>query len=229
MLKKPSVKPLLPMLALALTSTLPTWANAFSIELEHIVEPVDNLYYNDWGHSYDQTFDQTDQSHLDNPEPYALGAGQAARSVHDYDDVAYNFTSYDYVDISAEGWITDQQQQWTNVDGTGDYDFRGLPVYSLIGIWSTQANQIDPINAAFFIGSSLTVAIPEASEAYLFLAENDGWFFDNGEYRMDTNGEWENYYDVSMNLYNVPEPSSMMLLLTGGLMFWGSRRLTETG
>ena len=187
--------------------------------LNHIVEPQDNIFNTDWGHAYNQVFDQTNQAHLDNPLPYGLAAGDDARSVA-HAGSAFNFAGYDSVDITASGWIQDKIIFWTDVSGEPDFLFRGAPAYSLIGIWSLDPEDIVPalgVDSILAIGAGLTLDIPDGDALYLFLGENDGWFFDNGERRIADDGEWENFYNVDLRLNDpnaatVPEPSVPALL-----------------
>lgn len=89
------------------------------------------------------------------------------------------------IQLTASGCVVDAGASCTGPDGTGG-DFRGLPVYSLIGRWSTNPNVLDSSSVAsapFFVGSAATLTAPTApslsTEFYLFLAENDGGFGDN--------------------------------------------------
>ncbi len=74
-----------------------------------------------------------------------------------------------------------------------DGNFRDLPVYSLIGIWSSSATEIAPVvglfSQPFFIGTNLLLSlasIPNESNLFLFLAENDSLFSDNfGSYQVN--------------------------------------------
>ncbi len=200
---------------------------AMATTLHHIVEPQDNLFYDAWGHAYDEVFNIHDITHLEHPENYALGAGVRARAVSDASGV-FNFSGYDSVDISASGWIQDDRDLWTDVNGYSEFSFRGAPAYSLIGIWSLDPETINPAfgaDSVLAIGSGLTLNIPDLTDVYLFLAENDGWFFDNGKRRQATNdkGEliWENFYDVTLDLaaaqVSIPEPSVLALLIVAML------------
>ncbi|MBI1851271.1 MAG: IPT/TIG domain-containing protein [Planctomycetes bacterium] len=62
-------------------------------------------------------------------------------------------------------------------------EFRGLPVYSLIGQWSTDPGVLDPNTVAsdpFFVGENSVLAAPSGGGLYyLFLGYNDGIFDDN--------------------------------------------------
>jgi biofilm PGA synthesis protein PgaD len=91
----------------------------------------------------------------------------------------------------------------------GIYNF--LPAYSVIGVWSTTPdviNFITPaggtswIDALIPVGSGGLFDVPQGySSAYLFLAENDGFYTDN-----DPIGE----YEVTISL--VPVPATAWLL-----------------
>jgi hypothetical protein len=78
----------------------------------------------------------------------------------------------------------------------------GQTAYSVIGLWSSSATTIEPIyvgdsytgnaspwddffDAVFLVGGSTTLEVPDVTNAYLFLAENDGIFWDNsGSYEV---------------------------------------------
>ncbi|MBC8414784.1 PEP-CTERM sorting domain-containing protein [bacterium] len=100
--------------------------------------------------------------------------------------------------------------------------FRDLPAYSLIGVWSTEQSLISPVdggpNPAFFIGSAASLTAPDAASfIYLFLANNDGLFTDNGA-----------GYNVVIETTTapVPEPSTIVLTLAGlmGITCFRSRK-----
>jgi hypothetical protein len=127
--------------------------------------------------------------------------------------VAFNFAGYSSLTISASGLVVDDGPNATGPNGDTciptclfhDGNFRGLTAYSLIGIWSSTANSITPISdphtAPFFIGSSASLNIPLLSSAYLFLAENDGYFADNS-----------GFYDVHLTATSaVPVPAALPL------------------
>jgi hypothetical protein len=151
----------------------------------------DNLYQTAWGHAWDDGINTT--------------GANAARAIK-YQDSAFDFSGYDILDISASGfvvdacdWTNDSDVNWedyckTDADGaqliddawfhdlywTADGLFRGHDVYSLIGVWSSSANSIDPISDTFQVGAQIQMFVPEITGSrYLFLANNDGLFDDN--------------------------------------------------
>jgi hypothetical protein len=68
-------------------------------------------------------------------------------------------------------------------DGNISRLYRTLPVYSLIGAWSTSPTALTSATAvgkAFFVGSSITLTAPTGTGPfYLFLGINDGYLGDN--------------------------------------------------
>ena len=145
-----------------------------------------NLYYDNWGHTYNFSgfggqFD-------------ALGSGVAATSV------GHTFSIGEAVNFSATGCVVDYTF-CTDANGFVGSLWRGLNVYSLIGIWSSSATEIVPAGTAFNIGTSLNTT---AGGQYLFLAENDGTFEDN-----------TGVYDVQISAASIPEPASLALLGLG--------------
>ena len=174
--------------------------------ITEIVDGMDNLYFTDWGHIY----------------PEALGTGQDVTAVESGGS-AFNFSGAIGVNITASGHVVDNGMTATDANGDPnmfmDGNFRGLPVYSLIGIWSSTANEItpigDPLTAPFFIGTALMLSaldIPNSPNLFLFLAENDGLFADNS-----------GYYDVYIDVQFVPIPASGVLLLSGLLTIFAAR------
>lgn len=186
-----------------------TSASATMISINQTVDGRDNLYYTDWGHWYTLPSDNA----LYNPD------SNPARDVT-FGGSAYNFAGIGSIDVTATGQVVDHFDTATGPDGDpcdptclfNDGYFRGLPVYSLIGLWSTTADSITPIGdphtAPFFVGSHAVLNVPTVPSAYLFLAENDGGFGDNS-----------GHYDVNLTFekQDVPEPSPLVLLL-GGLI-----------
>lgn len=173
------------------------------IELEHRVDPMHNLFHDDWGHPY------VGVGSMQNPEPGGLGLGLAPLPVS-LGGLAFDFASFDVVDISATGTVQDLATTRTGPGGAETpqdrFSFRDLLVYSLIGIWSSEADRINPIDPlasqpAFDIGASARLRIPDVPRAYLFLAENDGVFHDNLE------GE----YQVALAVSSVPLPAALVL------------------
>ncbi|PCJ37738.1 MAG: hypothetical protein COA75_03180 [Cellvibrionales bacterium] len=166
------------------------------------VAGVNSLYFQDWGHGYNTGSGN---------EFNALGRGDSARAFEVVTGSAYGFTAGDKLQITASGCVVDDGSNCTGPGYSGG-DFRDLPVYSLIGLWSTKAAEIvaldltSGVNPAFFIGSLLDIIVPDfTSPLYLFMATNDGIFSDNsGAYSVRIN-------DVSQ----VPTPPVIYLLLIG--------------
>lgn len=131
------------------------------------IDGRNSLYATDWGHSYSS----------------AIGLGQPAQAFNGAAS-AYGFTSGDQLNISAGGCVVDLGSTCTEPGYLGG-DFRDLPVYSLIGLWSTSAAEIVAldaisVNPAFLIGNFLNLVVPDFTSAlYLFMATNDGIFSDN--------------------------------------------------
>lgn len=159
-----------------------------------------NLYYDDWGHLYNDT-DVSPQG-----EYNALGTGINVSAV------PYVFSSGQTINITASGCVVDSGLSCTDPNGSS-WTWRGLPVFSLIGIWSSDSSSVNPVeggyNPAFFIGSSASLVAPTATDdLYLFIGENDGIYTDNpGSYS----------YSVSIEVAKapVPEPSTLLLLGSG--------------
>jgi len=165
------------------------------------VDGGNSLYSDDWGHTYNTGIGN---------EFNALGRGNPARAFA-VDSAAYGFSSGDHLQISAGACVVDAGGTCTGPSYSGGI-FRALPVYSLIGLWSSNATSIDPfellsgVNPAFFIGDLLDIVVPDASSPlYLFLATNDGTFDDNS-----------GAYSVRIdNISQVPTPPVLYLLLIG--------------
>jgi|AZIJ01.1.fsa_nt_gi hypothetical protein len=178
---------------------------------EDTVEGRNNLYYDDWGHAYTTG---------NNNQFNALDRGDAARAFA-VDSQPYGFSSGDLLQISAGGCVVDAGSQCTEPGYAGGA-FRALPVYSLIGLWSTSPLSIDPlelfsgVNPAFFIGDFLDVVVPNAiSPLYLFLATNDGIFSDNsGAYSVRIDSLSIDGISID-SISHVPTPSVIYLLLIG--------------
>lgn len=180
-----------------------------------------------------------------NPFPEAeatIGATNA--TAVQFSGSAFNFSGAAQINFSTTGAVQDNGlgvNSITDADGIitsgpnagsdtgfGDGNFRGLPVYSLIGIFSTTSDVItplgasidtanlgDPLMSAFFIGTSLNLStIPSVPELFLFLAENDGGFFDN-----------TGSYDVTIEVTPVPLPAAFWLFATSilGVMGFSNR------
>lgn len=151
----------------------------------------DNLYHQNWGHPYGS----------------AVGTGVAPSSV------PLAFLSGQSLNLTATGCVVDRGPSCTGPDGDGSGMFRDNPVYSLIGIWSSDSVSINPVedgsNPTFFIGSSANLVAPSTvGNLYLFLGENDGNFNDNPASR---------YYSVTIetDANTVPAPSAILLLGSG--------------
>ena len=160
-------------LTLGLTAGLFLAEKATAYTITDTVPGTHSLYYSDWGHPYNIS----GGGH----EMYALNRGEAAVSFGD----GFAFSSGQNISINASGCVVDAGVICTEPDGYGFGElFRGLPVYSLIGVWSSDPEAIHPVevgsNPAFFIGSSLNSIVPKyTSDLYLFLGDNDGTFEDN--------------------------------------------------
>lgn len=190
--------------------------NAHALLITDTVGGMDNLYFADWGHVFNEGLGDGSQFN-------ALGTGVAASAVVSGVSV-FNFTGANTINISATGLVVDDGQTQTDANGEPsdfmDGNWRGLPAYSLIGVWSTSATEIMPpigsLSDPFFIGTQLflsLVDIPQVSELYLFLAENDGLFGDNS-----------GSYEVTLDVQYVPIPASGLLLLSGLAGLFVSRR-----
>lgn len=192
-------------LSVLLLTSLSVLANAYSVSFDTTVDGRDNLYYADWGHWYTQAADNA----LGNPD-----SNPAHAVWPDNSGLSFNFADFDTLSIDASGSVVDHASTATGPDGDcnptclfNDGYFRGLPAYSLIGIWSSSADIITPFgywqDELMFIGSHIDLKVPDFASAYLFLAENDGGFGDNS-----------GHYDVHLTA-SVPEPGSIGLLLVG--------------
>src|SRR5690606_37511840 len=171
----------------------------------------DNLFYTDWGHWFTQAGDRG----LNEP-------GSQAASAVPFGGGGFNFAAFDTLSISARGTAVQDADAAFDADGScvsgcgnlyfGGADFRadGLSVYSLIGIWSKSATEIDPFYEGdhgwrdidsglglLLIGSGRELVVPDFASAYLFLAVNDGGFADN-----------RGAYDVHITA-SVPEPAPL--------------------
>ena len=192
-------------LASLLIACSASFASAATVEIDQLVSSRDNLYYTDWGHWYTM------------PDDHALGNldSVAARAVS-LGGSSFNFGGFDAVSIFATGSVVDAGGTATSANGDTcvpsclfkDGNWRGLPAYSLIGIWSSSPDAIvpigDPHTSVFFVGSNLVLDIPDAPSLYLFLAENDGAFGDNS-----------GSYNVHLTASAVPVPAALPLFLSG--------------
>jgi hypothetical protein len=178
--------------------------------LQSTVSSRDNLFYTDWNGFFVPA---------DLPDYQAAGS-QAAQSLP-FDFVLNNVETFQ---MTVTGEVVDAGPFATGPDGcpnpadacffdpsgnNGIYNF--LPAYSVIGVWSTTPdviNFITPaggtswIDALIPVGSGGLFDVPQGyASAYLFLAENDGFYTDN-----DPIGE----YEVTISL--VPVPATAWLL-----------------
>ena len=166
----------------------------------------------------------------------------------------FNFQGFDILNFTATGFVQDNGvvpgESITDADGllmgTGqptnfpDANFQGLPVYSLIGIFSTTSDFITPLAgtveaakdvanlgnpalSAFSIGTELTLDISEFSNMplYLFLGENDGIFSDNGFIDEELN---IGAYDVTIEAAVVPLPAAFWLFASCLIGIYGLAR-----
>jgi len=168
------------------------------------VDGVNSLYTTDWGHAYNTGNDN---------EYNAIGRGNPAKAF-EVDSTPYSFSSGDRLRISAWGCTIDDGSSCTGPDYLGG-NFRALPVYSLIGVWSSSMTLISPIdlisgvNPAFLIGDLLDIVVPDfTSPLYLFMATNDGGFDDN-----ISNNDIISAYTVQIS--QIPTPSVLWLMLFG--------------
>lgn len=177
-----------------------------ALMINQTVGGMDNLYFEDWGHEYLS----------------ALGTGVEAQAVSSGGS-AFNFSGASIIDINASGSVVDNGTTPTDANGIPnnfmDGNFRDLPVYSLIGIWSSSATEIAPVGGLFsqpfFIGTTLLLnlaGIPNESNLFLFLAENDGLFSDNS-----------GSYQVNIDVQVVPLPASALLFMSGLLGIFATR------
>ena len=164
---------------------------------------------------------------------------------------AFNFAGFNLLDFTTVGFVQDngigEGISITDADGllmgTGQPtnfpspNFWGLPVYSLIGIFSTTADYItplattveqaqdvanlgDPSLSAFSIGTALSLDISSFSNVpalYLFLGENDGYFLDNGLVDESMN---IGAYDVTIEAV-VPLPAAFWLFASSLIAVFG--------
>lgn len=197
-----------PLLIVALSVVFSASANASPFTFDDVVDSHDNLFFTDWGHWYTTDDDA------------ALGAvgSNAARAMQSA-GTSFNFSAFDTLKISATGAVQAHGSVETGPDGCHKLDcslhdgnFRMLPMYGLIGIWSSSATEILPFGdwkdltsglGLLYIGNFATLSIPDFPAAYLFLATNDGAFSDNS-------GEFEVKF-----VADIPEPGMLALLCAG--------------
>lgn len=184
-------------------------ATATPFTFDDIVDSHDNLFFTNWGHWYTEPVDAALNAEGSNPARAARFAGSS-----------FDFSAYDTLQITAKGSVQAHGAVETGPNGCEgkpecalhDGDFRLLPMYGLIGIWSSSATEIIPFGTwndlngglgLLFIGSFAQLTIPDFPAAYLFLAENDGGFSDNS-----------GFFDVHF-VADVPEPGMLGLLCAG--------------
>ncbi len=180
-----------------------TTADASTVTIDYEVTGLDSLYYTDWGHAYNITGAGNQYD--------ALGRGVAAGHV------GYAFVAGQQLDVSAWSCVRDAGTRCTGADGY-NWLFRGLNVYSLIGIWSESETEIEAVGNAFVLGSSVSLVTPQSTgPLYLFLGENDGIFADNFA---------RDYYHVAITTPAVPVPAAAWLFSSGllGLLGVAKRR-----
>lgn len=206
-------------LLLSITSLFAT-TSAYSATIQQTVDGHDNLFYTNWGHWFTSPGDRG----------LAEPGSQAASAV------PFNFGGLGTISISASGLVTQDVNATYTPDGVcvsqcdsavyegTELRAPGLSVYSLIGIWSRSATEIDPfytgdhgwrdINSGLgllLIGSGGNLAVPDLSSAYLFLAVNDGGFADNS-----------GAFNVTIN--TVPLPGALILMCSSLMALAGARR-----
>jgi len=159
----------------------------------HLVDSMDALYFTSWGHPYTAIYDGTNNQ--------AAGVGRGAPA----EAVPTDFAAFAEVEIAATGANAINGTSAFGPDGISGSFFRALPVYSLIGVWSTSSSAIVPIGGSFFIGDSATLLVPSAPSAFLWLGFNDGIFDDNLDAPLNGGPGF------SVTLTGVPEPSTLAL------------------
>lgn len=197
-----------------------TWAA--SVTLHTTVDGADNLFFTPWGHAYALEFDSPTNGGclpVECPLEYGIGAGTPARAIPEA-GAAFDFSGFDFVDVTASGTVIDFNIFATDADGNAvdpgappisDPVFRKLRVYGLIGIWSAAPDAIMPIGSigpesepAFDIGRDARLNVPVGTPVYLFLANNDGVFADNsGSYAVE----------IFASVNAVPLPGAGVLML----------------
>lgn len=215
------------------------------INIEQKIYSQDNLFYTDWGHYWIQTGDG--DSFIPANNDGALNDGQPAQYVsYNGSPFAFNRSLIQSLSITVSGSVKDYGINETDPTGNncyitkecGFFDgyFHKLPVYSVIGLWSTTANSITPVkydaygkayaagdagyddlvattSAPFFIGNggsfNFSAWIPDSVDnLYLFLAENDGIFSDNDPQQFYT-------AQIVIQTPDVPLPAAAWLMGSG--------------
>jgi hypothetical protein len=210
---------------------------------EDLVDAKANLYNTDWGHSYTVPIPDPYGSLSPGLEFIGLDTGIPARAVRTAqiggDPIAFTPGQGFTIEVPLWSRVIDLATNETDAFGIPwDYDyrsnpdtwgfwgfdFRGLRVYSLIGMWSTSATSLVPYNPGnspfdqlpFLVGYGFSGFVPQyQGQLFLFLANNDGYFEDN-----------VSAYNVYITLrgLNVSEPATLALLGAGGLMIAAARR-----
>jgi hypothetical protein len=230
------------------------------VTIEHQVSALENLYYADWGHWW---YGPTDgDKGVANNTDGALNDGIAAKYVSfNGQPYAFDYSQVKSINISAAGSVRDfSPTVYTDANGCAtpsvcraaeDPIYKGLPVYSLIGLWSTTADYITPVKfdangkgyafgdlgydnedfysttgAPFFIGTNLTIDFASimpasAQHLYLFMAENDGAFSDNF-------AEDRYFATITVTTNEVPVPPAALMLGSGLLALLGVRSRRNT-
>jgi hypothetical protein len=238
-------------IVIALLSLGSGFVDAGLINIEQKIYSQDNLFYTDWGHYWTQQGDG--DSFIANNTDGALNDGQPAQYIsYNGSPYAFNRNFIQSMTITVSGSVKDFGVNETDATGNncyitkscGFFDgyFHKLPVYGVIGLWSTTFNTITPVkyddygkafaagdagyddlvattSAPFFIGTggayNFSNWIPSSVDSmYLFMAENDGIFSDNNP---------EQFYTANIIIQSpdpappteVPEPSSVWLAGVG--------------
>lgn len=198
-----------------------------SLIARHRVDSMHSLYYEDWGHPYTETWDGVTR---ESNERSGINRGRPAQVVSAGRGMPFDFSTEARVKIKSSGKAPINGQFAYGPKGVGGPLWRELRLYSMIGIWSRSATEIDPIGDPFFAAGPQLLDVPLEDSVYLFLAFNDGIFSDNWDppkngrpgYRVKIarrktrNGTSALTSAVSLQAgANVPEPASAALLLVG--------------
>jgi len=190
------------------------------------VKATSALYFDDWGHPYTETWDGVTR---ESNERSGVGRGKKPKAIASFAG-AFDFrgpagSDSFYLLAGGEAGINAERSYGPN--GVGGPFWRGLRLYSLIGVWSSTSNGIDPIGDPFFVGTGGNFDVPSVSSAYLFLGFNDGNFDDNpnnSQYNVlvitPASGPTSSLSFVDGDFpTSVPEPASLSLLLAGFGLF----------